>query len=116
MNTTLRGRRGEAETADYLRKRGYEVVGANFRTRFGEVDLIARKDGILAFVEVKLRKDAAFAEAREFVTPAKQRRVRAAAEEYLARRDWEGLQPRFDVAEVYAAGSGFDIRYYEDAF
>ena len=92
---------GEEQAARYLRRRGWRVLERNYTVRQGEVDLIAEKRGTLAFVEVKLRRDDAFAEAREFVTAAKQQRVMTAASLYLAAHESEA-QPRFDVIEIYA--------------
>lgn len=97
----LLGPWGEEQAARYLRRRGWRIEASNYRCRQGEIDLIARRFGVLAFVEVKTRKDAAFAQAREFVTAAKQQRILTAAALYLAGRG-EELQPRFDVIEVYA--------------
>ena len=96
-----RGSWGEDRAARYLRLHGYRIVERNFRCRQGEIDIIARKGEIVAFVEVKQRKNADFGEAREFVTYAKQRRIIAAAELWLLKTRC-GLQPRFDVIEVYA--------------
>ena len=80
----LIGRWGEALAADYLRKKKYKILGMGYATRFGEVDVIAEKDGVVAFVEVKTRKDATHGEAREFVTKSKQRRIIAAASSWCA--------------------------------
>ena len=96
-----RGNWGEDRAARYLRLHGYRIVERNFRCRQGEIDIIARKGEIVAFVEVKQRKNADFGEAREFVTYAKQRRLIAAAGQWLVKTGCE-LQPRFDVIEVYA--------------
>ena len=96
-----RGNWGEDRAARYLRLHGYRIVERNFRCRQGEIDIIARKGDFVAFVEVKQRKNAEFGEAREFVTYTKQRRVIAAAEQWLVKTRCE-LQPRFDVIEVYA--------------
>lgn len=97
----LLGRWGEALAAEYLRRRGYRVVAAGYRSRFGEIDLIAEAGKYIAFIEVKLRKDDSFAPARAFVDARKQNRIRTTAELYLAARP-TALQPRFDVAEIYA--------------
>ena len=110
---------GEDRAALYLRLHGYRIVERNFRCRQGEIDLIARKRDVLAFVEVKLRKNAAHGEAKEFVTYAKQRRILTAARIWLSQHECE-LQPRFDVIEIYAP-EGVDtkrpaIRHIEDAF
>ena len=115
MNTDdLRGAWGEALAAEYLRKKWYRVVAANYRCRFGEIDLIAKNRRYLVFVEVKLRKNDDFAPAREFVD-----RLRTTAKMYLASNPTK-LQPRFDVIEIYAP-EGMEtkrpvINHLEDAF
>lgn len=113
------GRWGEAVTAEYLRRAGYMILETGYRCRMGEIDLIARKDGILAFVEVKTRRSGAFAAPREFVDARKQRRLRLTAQAYLAAHPECALQPRFDVAEVLApegpAGEA-RVTYLENAF
>ena len=96
-----RGDWGEERAARYLRLHGYRILERNFRCRQGEIDIIARKGNIVAFVEVKQRKDASHGEAREFVTLSKQRRILSAAELWLVKTGCE-LQPRFDVIEIYA--------------
>ena len=101
MDKRSLGQFGEEQAARYLRRRFYTILERNFRCRFGEIDLIARRGGVLAFVEVKLRRDESHGEAREFVTLRKQQRVMAAAEFWLSQHE-TALQPRFDVVEVYA--------------
>lgn len=97
----LVGAWGEAYAAEYLRKKGYKVLANSYRSRFGEIDLIAQRKDVLAFVEVKLRKSDVFAEAREFVSFSKQDRLKKTAAFFLA--DFgDTLQPRFDVIEIYA--------------
>ena len=115
----LLGRWGEALAADWLRTRGCRVLEANWRCRFGEIDLIVREGGFLCFVEVKLRKSAAYGQAGEFVDRRKQERLRTSAELYLAQNPTQ-LQPRFDVVEVYAPQGREtklpEIRWVENAF
>ena len=110
---------GEERAAKYLRSKGYTILERNFRCRAGEIDIIALRGGVIAFVEVKLRRDSEFAEAREFVTPAKQRRVILTAEYWLVSHRTE-LQPRFDVIEVYAPDGAAtkkpEIRHWESVF
>ena len=116
MSTTKElGDRGEALVAEYLRARGYEIAASQFRCRFGEIDLVAKKDGVLCVVEVKLRGDLRHGLPREFVTAAKQRRIRTTAAFYMTRHDPE-LCARFDVAEVYDDETPPRIEYIEDAF
>lgn len=115
----LLGKWGEAMVAADLRKRGWRVLAAGYRCRFGEIDLIASDGKFLTFTEVKLRKSARYGTAAEAVDRRKQERLRATAQLYLAQHP-SGLQPRFDVAEVYAP-NGLEtqdpqINYIEDAF
>lgn len=101
QDSRLLGRWGEDRAAEYLRDRGYRILAANWKCRFGELDLVAGDGTYLCFVEVKLRKSAAYGSAAEFVDRRKQSRLRAAAELYLMRHPTD-LQPRFDVVEIYA--------------
>ncbi|MDO4271284.1 MAG: YraN family protein [Eubacteriales bacterium] len=96
----MTGAWGEGAARDYLVRKGWRIAACNFRTRFGEIDMIAQAGQYIVFVEVKTRRNDRFALAREHVTAAKQRRVIAAAEEWLQRNP-SALQPRFDVIEVY---------------
>ena len=111
------GNRGEAETAKYLRKKGYELLASQWRCRFGELDIVARdKRGTICFVEVKLRSVGSIALPREFVDSRKQQRLRAAASAYLSTYEIDA-PARFDVAEVYAQDDGFlRVEYLEGAF
>ena len=110
---------GEGIAAEYLKKKRYQLVAANYRCRFGEIDLIVCNRKYLVFVEVKLRKSADFARAAEFVDSYKQNRLRTTAEIYLSQNPTK-LQPRFDVIEIYAP-EGIsthqpEIHHLEDAF
>ncbi len=119
--TTLIGRWGEVQVGRWLQKQGYSLLASGYRCRMGEIDLIAKKGNTLAFVEVKLRKNARFSTAREQVTPAKQRRIHTTAQLYLAQNsNLADCFCRFDVAEVYAP-QGMEtkkpeINYLENAF
>jgi len=115
----LLGRWGESLVAEDLRRKGCVIEAAGWHCRFGEIDLIASDGKYLRFVEVKLRKDDRFAQAREAVDARKQEKLRLSAELYLAQHPTR-LQPRFDVAEVYAP-AGMTTRepriiYWENAF
>lgn len=117
------GRFGENEACRYLKENGYEIVARNYRSRYGEIDIIARRDGAVVFVEVKARRDRAFAEAAQAVGPSKQEKLRKTALFWLSEH---GEQPaRFDVVEVYTGtarqtvlGEAYraEIRHIENAF
>ena len=100
-NARILGQWGEDQVAEKLRRDGWTIAARNFRCRMGELDIVAKNRTFLAFVEVKLRKDDRFGSACEAVTISKQRKLRAAAQFYLMSHPTK-LQPRFDVAEVYA--------------
>ncbi len=117
MDTKLIGRWGEARAAEYLIKKGYTIVAQGYRTRYGEIDLIASNRKYLAFVEVKTRKSASFARAMEYVDAHKQRKLAACAAMWLSENKTK-LQPRFDVIEVYYNDelSEAEINHIENAF
>lgn len=118
MNTERKGEWGEHKAANYLRLKGYRILERNFSCRMGEIDIIASKGKFIVFVEVKLRKNADFAEAREFVTRSKQSRIITTAQIWLSQNETE-LQPRFDVIEIYAPegiARRVHIEHIEDAF
>lgn len=119
MQNRLLGKWGEALVAEDLRRRGWNILAAGYRCRMGEIDLIASDGKFLTFTEVKLRKSAAYGTAAEAVDVRKRERLRATAQLYLARHPSE-LQPRFDVAEVYAPQGAETlsprIHYIENAF
>ena len=117
MNTSERGKWGEALALEYLEKNNYTLVDSGWRSRFGEIDLIVKNREYLAFVEVKLRKNAKFAHAREYVGKTKQDKIRATANLWLASHRTK-LQPRFDVIEIYAADETAEpgIIHIENAF
>lgn len=92
---------GEALAAQYLRKKHYTILASGYRSRFGEIDLIAQNRKTLVFVEVKLRKSPDFARAREYVDHRKQEKLRKTASMYLSQNPTE-LPARFDIIEIYA--------------
>ena len=115
----LLGAWGEAQAAQYLQKKHYNLVAMGYSSRFGEIDLIVKNWRYLVFVEVKLRKNANFARASEYVDRYKQDRIRMTASIYLSENPTR-LQPRFDVIEVYAPQGMHtpdpQIIHMEDAF
>lgn len=119
QESRLLGRWGEALAADYLRERGYKIVEAGWRCRFGEIDLIAANREYICFVEVKLRKSAAYGSAAAYVDRRKQEKLRTTAQMYLVGHD-NRLQPRFDVVEIYAPQGIHtaqpQLTYLENAF
>jgi len=92
------GQSGEKKAEKYLISQGYDVLEKNFRCKFGEIDLIAQKDGVLVFVEVKTRSGSGYGMGFESVTKKKQEKLLLTAQTYMAGR--KPLQARFDVISI----------------
>lgn len=114
-----RGDMGEETAADYLKSQGYEILFCNYHSAYGEVDIIAKKGEIIAFVEVKSRKEHSMLSPREAVSRSKQQKLMKTASCYLEENKVT-LQPRFDVVEVYFVGERqlavTEINHIENAF
>ena len=98
----------------YLENNGYRILDRNYAKPFGEIDIIAIKDDLIAFVEVKTRKSDAFAYAAEAVDFYKQQRIRRASQAYLMEKNMSDFLMTFDIAEVYLDTR--KINYIENAF
>lgn len=112
MKAQETGRLGEREAARYLRRLGYKLLDLNYRCRYGEIDIVAQDGGTVVFVEVKTRKNPAFAPAGEAVTPLKQQKLRTTAQQWLA--DNGEYPARFDVIEIYTDTAR--LHHIKDAF
>ncbi|MDQ7857481.1 MAG: YraN family protein [Armatimonadota bacterium] len=103
---TQLGLAGEQAAAAWLAARGYEILARNARTRFGEIDLVARQGALVVFVEVKSRSSAAFGHPAEAVAGRKQRRLAHLAAAFLAGHGLAGSPARFDVIAVHLDAAG----------
>ncbi|HEY9899182.1 MAG TPA: YraN family protein [Pantanalinema sp.] len=111
------GRKGEALAASHLERAGYAIVARNARTRWGELDLVARDGALWVFVEVKTRRGDRFGQGAEAVTYAKQQKIIRMAQIYLARQALWDVAIRFDVVEVsFDDGASPRIRHLVGAF
>ena len=110
------GRAGEKAAADLLRKRGYEVIGAGFLARRGEIDLVCRRGNVLVVVEVKTRTTDAFGTPLEAVGSRKRRAIMSAAAEYRALSEWRGPIRYALVGLTVRREGGFHAELVEDPF
>ena len=94
------GAKGEELAVRYLKKRGYRIVERNYRTRLGEIDIIAEQGDDLVFIEVKTRSDTLFGSAFESVTKQKQKQLSKVALEYISKEDCHNRPARFDVVAI----------------
>lgn len=112
-----KGRWGEAAAATYLQALGFEILVCNFLCKAGEIDIIARKDDVLHFIEVKARDNHLFGLGREAVTFKKQQTIRSAAKFYLINEKlYDGVNCCFDVVEINGFEHDYNIVYLENCF
>jgi putative endonuclease len=111
----LLGQAGEALAADTLQQQGYTILTRNYRTPFGEIDLIARHGDTLVFVEVKLRRSEFFGPPQAAVNTAKQRHLQLAAQYYLNQQRLRDIDIRFDVVAITMTGQRPQIQIFTGA-
>ncbi|MBQ7623973.1 MAG: YraN family protein [Clostridia bacterium] len=114
MNGKASGNEGEKLAAAYLKKKKYKIIALNYFSRFGEIDIIAENKGVVAFVEVKKRKNDSFGAACEAVNGAKIGKIKKTALYWISQNPESALMPRFDVIEVYTDTK--TINHIENAF
>jgi putative endonuclease len=110
------GRKGESAAIRYLKKQGYKIVEQNYRTRVGEIDVIAREKKTLVFVEVKTRRSESYGSPKWAVTPKKQKAISKAALYYLKITDQADADARFDVVSILDQGEWLEIELVRNAF
>ena len=116
MDKSEIGRLGEDFCAEYYRKKGYEVAERNYHSRYGEVDLIVRKDNTVAFVEVKTRNSHSLGRPSEAVNRQKQKKLQLTAMKYMENEP-VNIFSRFDVFEVWQnEGRIYKFNCIESAF
>ena len=109
------GKKGEQLAVDFLLKNNYDIVERNYRFDKAEVDIIAKKDNILAIIEVKTRSTADFGDPRDFVKPKQIQRLVKAVDEYVTVNDLD-VEVRFDIIAIVKEGKGFKMEHLENAF
>lgn len=112
------GNFGERKVKNFLRRKGYKILDANYAKKYGEIDIIAKRKDIIAFVEVKTRSENPLISGVYAVNKAKQARIIKTAKTYLYENQID-LQPRFDIAEVEVMGGLIKkakINYIENAY
>jgi putative endonuclease len=110
------GKHGEDLACAELRRLGYEILERRYRTRVGEIDIVAREGDVVVFVEVKARRGDGFGAGADAVTPWKQRRVARMAQDFVVRHRLYGRPCRFDVVAVDFAGERPRVAVYRHAF
>jgi putative endonuclease len=110
------GKKSERLAADFLKRTGYRILETNYRSKMGEIDIIAMEKHTIVFVEVKARNTSRFGSPKGAVTPAKQRKISMVALDYLKRSGQTGASARFDVVAIDTASGKTDIEVVKNAF
>lgn len=109
------GKKGEQLAVEYLQKKGYKILNRNWRYKKAEVDIIAKKNEILAVIEVKTRSTNYFGNPQDFVNQKKIKLLVEAINEYVISKDLD-IEVRFDIIAVLKNKSTFEIEHLKDAF
>lgn len=109
------GKKGEQLAVDFLLKNGYEIIDRNYRFDKAEVDIIAKKNPILAIIEVKTRSTVDFGNPQDFVKPKQIQRLVKAVDEYVIANELD-VEVRFDIIAIVKEGKSFNIEHLENAF
>ena len=109
---------GEALARDYLISKGYKILNMNFRNKFGEIDIICKKNNLLIFCEIKSRYSKSFGSPIESITCYKQKQIIKLSELYLISKKYYNFNVRYDIIEVIfnTITSSHIINHVQDAF
>ena len=110
------GKRGEELAVAFLKEKGYEIIARNYKTRFGEIDIIARDKDTLCFVEVKTRRTQKFGLPQEALVSFKQRQIAKSALSFLQERALLEKKARFDVVAITYSKDKAERNLIKDAF
>ena len=110
------GKLGEDLSAKFLIDIGYEILDRNFHSTYGEIDIIAKNEKYVVFVEVKTRSSLDYGYPYEFVNNKKQRRLIITAEYYLKTKGIRDYQLRFDIIEILNLNNSTYVRHIENVF
>ena len=118
LKSSVLGKFGENIAKNYISKKGLNIIERNYHSRYGEIDIIAQINNIIAFIEVKTRKNNSIVKPVESVNKSKRNKIFKTAFTYLERNNIK-FQPRFDIIEILTKGSEcevLNINHIENAF
>ncbi len=115
-NAQITGRLGEAAAESYIKDNGFLVLDKNYRVKNAEIDIIAKDDDTIAFIEVKTRKNIRKGLPAESVNYPKQKKIISAALYYIRENNIQNTRLRFDVIEVFDNNSSYEINLIKNAF
>ncbi len=110
------GKKSESIAVKHLKKKGYKILEQNYRTKMGEIDIIARDKDVIVFVEVKARRSDRFGNPKWAVTYKKQRKISMAALQYLKAMAQSNAGARFDVVSIDSSQDTPVVEIVKNAF
>ncbi len=116
MNKRIKGKQFETYATDYLVKKGYKILDRNFNCSFGEIDIIAKKDSIICFIEVKARSKKDFGSALEAITYSKQKRMIKVAQYYCIKNNLSEIPIRFEAIGIDLSSTPPMVEHIENIF
>lgn len=111
-----KGKQGENIAVAYLKRKNYEILNLNFYTPYGEIDIIARDNKVLVFVEVKLRKNESYGHVLEQLKEKQKERIIYSAQHYLEQNELYATDCRFDYIALYDNLGELELNHIENAF
>ena len=110
------GNIGEIKSCEYLESSGYRIIEKNFRCTFGEIDIIARREDTIFFIEVKTRANSSYGEPLESVNPLKTARIRNTASYYLGLKNLTNFEVSFDIISIKVSGKKLHLQHFKYCF
>lgn len=111
----ITGAKGEETAVEYLKKKSYQILEKSWRFKHKEIDIIAKDNECIVFIEVKTRTDDYWGNPEEFVSKSKQKLIIQAAEAYIEEKDYDG-ESRFDIIAITTKDHNSKIEHITDAF
>ncbi|MGB9594865.1 MAG: YraN family protein [Candidatus Poribacteria bacterium] len=112
----LVGNKGESIAEDYLKQKGYKIIQKNYRCRFGEIDIIAKDQDTIVFVEVRTKQNDNFGSPQDSITPAKIEKISKTSLSFIQEKKFAGFSYRFDFIAITFSQGKPNIEHIENAF
>ncbi len=110
------GKSGEERAVNFLRQKGFSIIKTNYRTSFGEIDVIARDGDTIVFIEVKSRRSLSFGAPEQAVDSIKKNRIKKIANQFISHYQLFDRDCRFDIVALYYEGQAVQIKHIPNAF
>ncbi len=116
MNTVSKGKLGEDYICKYLQSKNIQILRRNYRAKKGEIDIIAKEEDTIVFIEVKLRTNDTYGMGAEAVTFKKQELLKQTAQYFIDEEGYTNFNFRFDVADIMLTDGNYKLNYISNAF